>query len=128
MRSRKIAFACCLFVGLLTASFSALHGSEVVSPNNAYSGTTEGNESKEVVEYRLVKWKTAHAPNVEEGKKMATTLKKLKCEVRTSNHGNHIDVTYRCAAWKKLSLKDHPTAHKWESWLKKYGFETKHVH
>jgi len=83
--------------------------------------------AKEMVEYRLQKWKTTHAEG-DKTKKLVATLKKLRCEVKVDSHGGHTDVNYRCPKWQKLALKSHKEAHSWEGWLKKYGFETKHAH
>lgn len=84
--------------------------------------------SSEIVQYRLEKWKTTHAGSQSQSDKLVATLKKLRCEVKVSSHGGHTDVNYRCPKWQKLALRDHATAHQWEQWLKKRGFETKHVH
>ena len=83
--------------------------------------------SSEVVQYRLAKWKTTHAAG-DQTEKLVKTLKTLRCEVKVGSHGGHTDVQYRCAKWQALALKNHDAAHQWESWLKKYGFETKHEH
>lgn len=83
--------------------------------------------ASEVVKYRLVTWKTTHAEG-RQAEKLVGTLKKLRCEVKVGSHGGHTDVKYRCQKWQSLALKDHDTAHQWESWLNKYGFETKHTH
>ena len=89
---------------------------------------TEPNAAaQELVEYRLEKWKTTHAEG-DQGEKLVETLKKLRCEVKVSDHGGHTDVNYRCQKWQQLALKSHKEAHQWEAWLKKYGFETKHPH
>lgn len=81
----------------------------------------------EIVEYRLATWKTIHAEG-EEGQKVVDTLKRLRCEVQVDSHGGHTDVKYRSANWQQLSLPNHDVAHQWTSWLKNYGFETKHEH
>lgn len=83
--------------------------------------------AKEIVEYRLAGWKTAHAEGTK-ADKLVKTLKMLRCEVKVGNHGGHSDVKYRCEKWQKLALKNHKAAHQWESWLKNYGFQTKHKH
>ncbi|QDT04578.1 hypothetical protein K227x_29700 [Rubripirellula lacrimiformis] len=80
---------------------------------------------KELVEYRLEKWRTTHDDKTG---KLAETLKKLRCEVKVQSHGGHSDVNYRCPKWQQLALKNHEEAHQWETWLKKLGFETKHAH
>ena len=59
---------------------------------------------------------------------IVTTLKKLGCEVKTHKHNGHIDVTYRCPKWRQLDLDTHAAAHKWESWLKEFQFQTEHKH
>lgn len=84
--------------------------------------------SKEIVRYRLVDWRAVHSSKEAQAKKLAATLSQLKCEVKQSSHGNHIDVRYRCKTWQELQLKDHASAHQWEKWLKNYGFETTHEH
>lgn len=90
-------------------------------------GTDPSVAASEVVEYRLEKWRTTHSEG-DKAEKLVATLKKLRCEVKVGSHGSHTDVKYRCAKWQSLALKDHKSAHQWESWLKKYGFETKHKH
>jgi hypothetical protein len=84
--------------------------------------------SKEVVEFRLTKWKAAHFDSEKDAQKVLDTLKQLGCEVRKEAHGGHSDVVYRCVDWKLIKSKTHDEAHKWEGWLKVYGFETKHTH
>ena len=82
----------------------------------------------EIVQYRLADWKSVHADGAAEAEKLVKTFRQLRCEVQTGSHGGHIDVRYRCPTWQQLALKDHASAHQWESWLKNYKFETKHVH
>ncbi|MCO8121642.1 hypothetical protein NHH03_07830 [Stieleria sp. TO1_6] len=96
----------------------------VAAPAQAADPTVMASE---IVEYRLVKWKTVHGEG-DKAEKMVATLKKLRCEVKVGSHGGHTDISYRCAKWQKLALKDHDAAHQWQAWLKKYGFETKHAH
>ena len=82
----------------------------------------------EVVAYRLANWKTVHFEDAKKADTHAKTVKQLGCEVKTDDHSGHIDVSYRCAEWRELSLDSHDKAHKWENWLKASGFETKHEH
>jgi hypothetical protein len=84
--------------------------------------------AEEVVEYRLTEWKTLHFHDAQKGNQHMETLKKLGCEVKQGKHGGHIDVSYRCKDWKKMTVANHDLAHKWEDWLKASGFETKHAH
>ena len=82
----------------------------------------------ERVEYRLTEWKSLHFDKAEQAKQYYQTFKSIGCEAKQDSHGNHIDVAFRCPKWKSLSLKSHAEAHKWEAFLKKAGFETKHQH
>ena len=84
--------------------------------------------SKEVIEFRLAKWKSAHFNSEKDSQTVVDTLKQLGCEASKHAHDGHTDVTYRCVTWKTISAKTHDEAHKWEKWLQAYGFETKHVH
>lgn len=112
----------------LTACAHASVESAAANEQPPLPPAADQQETKEIVDYRLTSWKTVHSKDAKDAEKMIATLKQLKCEVKTSNHGDHIDITYQCPKWKRMSLKDHKTAHQWEAWLKKYGFETKHTH
>lgn len=125
MRSLSLAHPL-IFAAALTLLGSPLQAN--TSPQNGDATTADQDANQEIVQYRLTKWKSVHTGDEKAAQKMLNTLKQIKCEVKTHQHGDHIDITYRCPAWKKLSLKDHKTAHYWEGWLKKYGFETKHIH
>lgn len=83
---------------------------------------------KEIVGYRLQKWKTIHFDDGQKANIHIKAVKKLGCEVKKDDHGSHIDVTYRCPKWQEIALKTHDSARQWEKWLKASGFETKHAH
>ena len=82
----------------------------------------------EIVRYRCPKWKAQHLHDTKKAETILGTLKKLKCETKKSDHNGHIDVQYRCEKWMQMDLKSHAEAHKWEKWLKEYGFEVEHKH
>ena len=82
----------------------------------------------EIVRYRCPDWKARHIHDSKKADTIVDTLTKLKCEVKREAHNGHEDVKYRCPKWKAMSLKSHDEAHKWEKWLKAYGFETEHKH
>ena len=84
--------------------------------------------SKEVVEFRVAKWKSAHFNSEKDSQKVLDTLKQLGCEASKHAHDGHTDVSYRCVNWKTISAKTHAEAEQWEKWLQAYGFETKHTH
>lgn len=92
-----------------------------------FTSSTQAAE-KELVDYRLPKWKRKHMHDTKKADMLVETLKKLGCEVKKHAHGNHFDVAYRCPEWRRITLDSHSTAHRWESWLKSVGFETRHQH
>ena len=84
----------------------------------------------ELVEFRLTEWETLHgdasqAVNIEQ---VAETLEKLGCQVERDNHGNHLDVRFRCPLWTEIAFANHRTAEQWLAWLDASGFETHHEH
>lgn len=85
-------------------------------------------DSVERVEFRLMEWNSFHFDQASEAKEYFDTFKRLGCECKQETHGDHFDVAFRCPKWRSLSLKSHAEAHKWEAFLKKAGFETKHEH
>ena len=93
-----------------------------------WNGPASAANQREDVLYRLETWKAKHIHGADKAETIAKTLTKLGCEVQRNDHDGHYDVKYRCPKWKKLSLKTHEEAHKWESWLKEYGFQTQHHH
>ena len=82
----------------------------------------------EIVRYQLKDWKAKHIHDDKKADTIHQTLKKLGCETKKAEHNGHIDVRYRCPEWGQLELDSHEEAHKWEKWLKEYGFKTEHKH
>lgn len=76
------------------------------------------------VGFRLASWKTIHTRNQESVNSNIATLKKIGCEVATNDHGNHVDVRYRCTTWKSMELPSGQLANQWTNWLAAKGLET----
>ena len=74
--------------------------------------------------FRMPQWKTIHSHSAEEAETAIATLKKLGCEVTSDNHGNHIDVKYRCSEWKTLNLATDQLVNQWSTWCNAKGMET----
>ena len=74
--------------------------------------------------YRLEGWKTLHANTSEEAEQSMATLEKIGCEVQTQNHGNHIDVIYRCVDWRSMKLSSSNLVGQWSQWCRDRGMET----
>ena len=83
---------------------------------------------REVVAFRLIEWKTVHFDDAQRAGSYADAIERLGCEVRTSDHGGHIDVSFRCPLWREIAVDSHAKAHEWENWLKSKGFETHHAY
>lgn len=81
-----------------------------------------------VVEFRLANERSAHFDDPRDASQFSQDLRRLGCDVRTENHGNHLDVTYRCPRWRSIEASSDDAAHRWEGWLRKQGFETAHNH
>jgi hypothetical protein len=80
------------------------------------------------VAYRLKETKTIHFDDAKKAQLHLQTVRKLGCEAKMDDHGGHLDVSYRLKSWTALTLDTEQTAHQWEGWMKKSGFETMHAH
>lgn len=85
---------------------------------------TKADDGAKKVGFRLASWKTIHTHDQESVKSNVATLKKLGCEVATNNHGDHVDVRYRCVNWKSMELPSEQLAVQWTDWLSDKGLET----
>ena len=82
----------------------------------------------EVVHYQCKEWKAKHINDEENAEQIASTLKKLGCELKQAQHNGHSDVKYRCEKQRDLPVKSHADAVKWEKWFKEYVFKVYHTH
>ena len=80
-------------------------------------------EGKEVVEFRLVNWKSFHGKGTAEEKQFIDLLGKMGCEVVVSDHAGHSDVKFRAPTWRDVHVAEHAAADELGAWLKKNGFE-----
>ena len=76
------------------------------------------------VGFRLANWRTIHADDTNAANDTVGTLKKIGCEVRQSNHGGHVDISFRCPSWKTISVQSDEQSKKWNQWLTNNEFET----
>ena len=74
--------------------------------------------------FRLTEWKTIHSHSAQEAEETISALKKIGCEVTSDNHGNHIDVKYRCPEWKSMKLATDQLVNQWATWCGAKGMET----
>lgn len=83
---------------------------------------------KPTVRYRLVKPRTVHLRQADEGEKILAALKLIGAKVSQNDHGNHVDATFSCPQWKTIELPTEKKAHEWQAWLQQAGFETEPTH
>lgn len=92
------------------------------------SVTTLDAAEIERVEYRLTNWRSVHFGDAQQAASYMEIFKSIHVECKQVSHGDHIDVSFRCPKWQTLTLKTHADAHKWQGFLQKIGFDTKHDH
>lgn len=80
------------------------------------------------VKVRMANWKTVHAQSAEQAQALKETYELIGCEAVVDNHGDHIDLKFRCPNWSTVALVNSEAAHVWQDWLNKSGFETQHDH
>ena len=80
------------------------------------------------VKVRMANWKTIHARSAEQAQALKDTYELIGCEAVVNNHGDHIDLKFRCPNWSTVALVNAQAAHVWQDWLNKSGFETQHDH
>ncbi len=80
------------------------------------------------VKVRMAAWKTVHAQSPGQAQALKETYELIGCEAVIDNHGNHIDLKFRCPNWSTVALVNSNAAHVWQDWLEKSGFETQHDH
>ena len=91
-----------------------------VSHAHADPAYAEGNE---VVEFRMVNWKSIHGKGTADEKQFIELLGKLGCEVVVSEHSGHKDIKFRAPTWRDVHVAEHKAADELGAWLKKSGFE-----
>lgn len=90
----------------------------------AAMGGAANAAEREVLRFRLLKWKALHVDDANTAKSHLAMFKKIGCEAEQARHADHFDVKYRCAKWRQLSFRSHREAHQWAHWLDANGFET----
>ena len=73
--------------------------------------------------FRMSEWKTIHGDGTAATQQFVDTLEKIGCEVKQSDHGNHVDVSFRCANWTAFAMQTEDQTEQWQQWLKDNEFE-----
>jgi hypothetical protein len=112
------------FCNQLDAQTNARTGNAAQQAQHQVTPATLAAAPLKKLGFRLTEWKTIHAHSAEEAETAIGTLKKLGCEVASDNHGNHIDVQYRCSEWKSIRLATDQLVNQWSTWCASKGMET----
>jgi len=101
-----------------------------VAPIQSQSSTYRPPQTQQValsaklVGYRATDWNTVHTYSKAEAEQTLATLKRIGCEVETNNHGDHVDIKFRCEEWRSMKVKTHTLQSQWSNWCEKQGMET----
>ena len=66
------------------------------------SSVATASESGESVAFRSKEWQSLHAKDDVDAGKTLAMLRKLGCETKVDNHGDHSDVTFRSVEWREI--------------------------
>ena len=73
--------------------------------------------------FRMSNWKTIHGDGTAATKQFVETLEKIGCEVKQNQHGDHVDVSFRCPNWTAFSMQTEAQVQQWQQWLQDNEFE-----
>ncbi len=83
---------------------------------------------KATVKFRLVTARTVHLDDMVQAKQIVNTLEMIGCNIKTNQHGDHMDATFSCPEWVTIEVPTDANSHAWQKWLNESGFETQHSH
>jgi hypothetical protein len=118
-----LIFASCVFAAPTYAQTNGSAAGQSAAPQAQTPAVLTGSSLKRVG-FRLTDWKTIHSHSEQDAKVAISTLTKIGCEVTSDNHGNHIDVRYRCPEWKSMKVSTDQLANQWSTWCAGKGMET----
>lgn len=110
---------------LLLTSNAALSQQSVNQFSSAkLTETVKKDTTVRKVGFRLSNWRTVHGDSSDTTANTVKTLKQIGCEVRQENHGDHVDVSFRCLSWRSIKVNDEKSSNQWQEWLVQNKFET----
>ena len=127
MKTIVTLFAVLLFVLLTGLTIDHAAGQSGQSSSSTYRApqamASQVSISGKIVGYRAPDWQTLHT-SAAEAEQTVATLKRIGCEVATNNHGDHVDVKFRCPEWRSMKVKTHALQSQWSNWCENQGLET----
>ena len=122
MKTLATTFAAVSFALLTCVAVETAAGQ---SQSNTYrpAQANQVSSAAKIVGYRTTDWQTVHTASSDEADQTVATLKRIGCEVDTNNHGDHIDIKFRCPEWRSMKVKTHTLQAQWSSWCESQGLE-----
>ena len=103
MKTTTIAWLCLLLGS--NVSFAQQESGQLRN-QHAPQGAQNASEVQppviRLVGFRLSNWRTIHGDGTKAARDTLQTLQQIGCEVRESNHGNHLDIMFRCPAFPMI--------------------------
>jgi len=87
-------------------------------------GATVPAQNTKTIGFRSVAWQHKHIHDMAAAAKLIESLEKIGCEVIQEDHNGHLDVRFRCANWKSITVENDDFAKQWTAWLAGNGLET----
>ena len=104
------------------------HSHDHAGHDHAGSTNADGHTHPEVLAYRLTGTKELHYDSTAQAEQQLKIFRRLGCEAQLESHAGHADVVLRSPQWRRITVKGHAAASKWEKWLATAGFDTWHGH
>ena len=113
-----------LALAMILSVFSlALANAQQTKLASSAAGPADTTAHK-TVGFRVTEWQTKHMHDAKAAEELVASLKKVGCEVTQAAHNGHIDIRFRCPAWKLITVDNQEYAVQWSNWLKGAGMET----
>ena len=119
-----VRFVLILLLSTLSSSLSAQPPAEPSAGTTEQPASPETETMRKAVSFRLTQWFVIHGDGTEATQQQIAQLRNMGCEVQQQNHGNHIDIMYRCPQWKSMTVENDEQMASWYEWLQKAGFDT----
>ena len=113
-----------LWLASLIMMISLIGANDLAGQTTNNVGASRAIEAQKTIGFRQPNWQKKHIHNVAEADKLIASLKKIGCEVIKNDHNGHLDISFRCEAWKTITVQNEAFQKQWSTWLGQNGLET----
>jgi len=117
-------FAATLMLSACVVFASDANAQRQAGQYNSNAPTSRQPAVVKKVGFRMANWRTVHGDGTKATTELVSTLQKIGCEVRQSDHGGHSDISFRCPTWKTVNVQNDDQLNQWHQWLVDNKFET----